>query len=213
MKNIVRTSATAVVAMSLIFVFGTPAFAKGDAVAGKDKAGLCAGCHGDDGNSLSGGFPSLASQYEDYIVKQIKDFQTGHRANNETMAGMAAMVASVQDAKDIGAYFHSQKMSKEPVAPVDKKLAKQGKKIFNEGIPRKGVYGCVNCHGKNGKGKSKTISAFPIIGGQHKDYIIKELKDFRSGLRSNDPGGMMSDIAKKLDDKDIDAVANYLSGL
>jgi len=213
MNNIVRTSATAVVAMSLICVFGTPAFAKGDAVAGKDKAGLCAGCHGDDGNSFSAGFPRLASQYEAYIVKQIKDFQSGHRANNDTMTGMAAMVASVQDAKDIGAYFHSQKMSKEPIAPVDKKLAKQGKKIFNEGIPRKGVYGCVNCHGKNGKGKSKTISAFPIIGGQHKDYIIKELQDFRSGLRSNDPGGMMSDIAKKLDDKDIDAVANYLSGL
>jgi len=213
MKNIVRTSATAVVAMGLLFAFSTPAFAKGDAVAGKDKAGLCAGCHGDDGNSLSGDFPSLAGQYEDYIAKQIKDFQTGLRANNDTMTGMAAMVASVQDAKDIGAYFYSQKMSKKPIAPVDKALAKRGKEIFNKGIPRKGVYGCVNCHGKNGKGKSKTISTFPIIGGQHKDYLIKELKDFRSGLRSNDPGGMMSDIAKKMNDKDIDAVANYLSGL
>ncbi len=213
MKNMIRTFATVVAVMSLVFAFAAPAFAKGDAVAGKDKAGLCAGCHGDDGNSMSAEFPRLAGQYESYIVKQIADFQKGRRLNNETMAGMAAMVASVQDAKDIGAYYNAQKMSKKPIAPVDKALAAKGKRLFNEGLPRKGIYGCVNCHGKNGKGKSKSISAFPIIGGQHKDYLIKELKDFRAGTRANDPGGMMSDIAKKLGDKDIDAVAHYLSGL
>ncbi|TPW18444.1 MAG: soxE [Halothiobacillaceae bacterium] len=212
MKKIVRTTATVVAACAFLLSGGVVAKGiKGDPVAGKEKSGLCAGCHGDDGNSAAADFPRLASQYEDYIAKQIADFQKGHRANNETMAGMAATIATVQDAKDLGAYFNSQKMSKTPIAPVDKKLAAEGEVLFNEGNPRSGVYGCVNCHGKNGKGKSETISAFPVIGGQHKDYIIKELNDFRAGTRANDPGGMMSDIAKKLSDKEIEAVANYLS--
>lgn len=186
---------------------------KGDPVAGKDKAALCAGCHGDDGNSAAADFPRLASQYANYIVKQIVDFQQGHRANNDTMAGMAATIASVEDAKDIAAYFSSQKMSNKPIEPVKGDLADRGKKLFQEGNPESGVYGCVNCHGENGKGKSATVSTFPVIGGQHRDYIIKQLKDFREGRRGNDPAGMMSDIAKKLSDKEIDELANYLSGL
>ena len=198
--------------MTLLILSGT-AFAAtgGDAKAGKDKAALCAGCHGDDGNSFTADFPRLASQYESYIVKQVRDFQSGHRANNDTMAGMAQTVASVQDAKDIGAYFHSQKMAKEPLEKVNKKLAEQGEQLFKNGNPKSGVYGCINCHGERGKGKSKTISQFPVIGGQHRDYIIKELTDFKAGRRSNDPAGMMSAIASKLSDNEIKAVAEYLS--
>lgn len=203
----------AMIAGSVLVAGNGFAATKGDPVAGKDKAAMCAGCHGDDGNSFAADFPRLASQYESYIVKQVVDFQQGHRANNETMAGMAATVASVQDAKDIGSYFNSQKMSKDPIVPVDKKLAEQGKKIFMDGNPKTGVYGCVNCHGQNGKGKSPDVAVFPVIGGQHKDYIVKQLKDFKEGRRTNDPAGMMTDIAKKLSDSEMDALANYLSSL
>ncbi len=192
--------------------FTSTSWAKaGDPVAGKDKAALCAGCHGDDGNSLSADFPRLAGQYENYIVKQVRDFQSGRRANNDTMAGMAAMVASVQDAKDIGAYFSRQKMAKKPLTGVDKALFAKGKRLFLEGNPMTGVYGCVNCHGQRGKGKSAKISAFPRIGGQHRDYLVKNLTDFRKGNRANDPAGMMTAIARKLTDNEIKALATYLS--
>ncbi|RMD80712.1 MAG: cytochrome c4 [Gammaproteobacteria bacterium] len=186
---------------------------KGDPKAGQMKAALCEGCHGPGGNSPVATFPRLAGQYENYIAKQIHDFQKGLRANNATMAGMAATVASMQDAHDIGAYFQRQKMAKQPLVPVDKKKAAVGKRIFYKGIPEKDVYACVNCHGERGKGKAPHISVFPVIGGQHRDYIIKELKDFREGRRANDPAGMMADIARKLSDEEIEAVANYLSGL
>ncbi|HHM05066.1 MAG TPA: cytochrome c4 [Gammaproteobacteria bacterium] len=202
-----------VLAMSLGVGGVAQAGTKGDPAAGEAKAGLCGGCHGFDGNSADATFPRLAGQYADYIVKQIRDFQKGLRANNDTMAGMAAMVASVQDAKDIGAYFSQQKKAKEPLAPVDKKKAKVGEKIFYEGIPEKNVYGCVNCHGERGNGKAPNVAQFPVIGGQHRDYIIKELKDFKSGLRSNDPAGMMANIAKGLSEEEMEALANYLSGL
>jgi len=182
----------------------------GDPVAGEGKAGLCGGCHGMDGNSADATYPRLAGQYAGYIVKQVKDFQKGHRANNDTMAGMAAMVGSDEDAKDIGAFFSQQKM-KDTLTKPDKDLAAKGERLFLEGNPKSGVYGCVNCHGSNGKGKAKNISTFPVIGGQHRDYLVKQLTEFRSGKRGNDPAGMMAAIAKNLTDKEIKEVAEYLS--
>jgi cytochrome c553 len=187
------------------------AFEGGDAAAGEGKSALCQGCHGADGNSASADFPRLAGQYSGYIVKQVRDFQSGLRANNDTMAGMAATVASVEDAKDIAAYFASKKMAKEPLVPVNADLVKKGEKIFTEGDPQSGLYACINCHGERGKGKAPNITQFPRIGGQHRDYLIKELNDLRAGTRKNDPGGMMQDIAKKLSEDELKAVAEYLS--
>ena len=184
---------------------------KGDPAAGADKSALCQGCHGGNGNSEDATFPRLAGQYAAYIAKQVHDFQKGVRANNETMAGMAATVASRQDAFDIGAYFASQKMADKPLAEVDEKLASKGRNIFYTGIPQKNVYACVNCHGERGKGKGPVITDFPVIGGQHRDYVIKELTDLRAGTRANDPAGMMQNIAKKLNDEEIKELANYLS--
>ena len=214
-----RNKATWAVGLFLVMAFGSAQAdfgtytMKGDPKAGADKSALCQGCHGGTGNSEDATFPRLAGQYAAYIAKQVHDFQKGIRANNETMAGMAATVASPQDALDIGAYFSSQKMASKPLAPVDKKLAAQGEKIFINGIPSKNVYGCVNCHGERGKGKSPNIAVFPVIGGQHRDYIIKELTDLRAGTRANDPAGMMENIAKGLSDEEIKALANYLSSL
>jgi len=183
----------------------------GNADEGSVKSALCQGCHGGTGNSEDATFPRLAGQYASYIAKQVNDFQRGVRANNETMAGMAATVASRQDAFDIGAYFQSQKMVDKPLTEVDQALATKGETIFYNGIPEKNLYACVNCHGERGKGKGPVINDFPIIGGQHRDYVIKELTDLRAGTRANDPSHMMGDIAKKLTDEEIKQLANYLS--
>lgn len=207
----VRFAAVAAVIAMGSYAAGVQAEPLGNAAAGEAKAGLCGGCHGFDGNSEDATYPRLAGQYAGYIVKQVKDFQKGHRANNETMAGMAATVASDEDAKDIGSYFAQQKMKGALTKPAKETVA-TGEKLFREGNPKTGVYGCINCHGESGKGKSASVSTFPVIGGQHRDYLIKELKDFRQGARANDPAGMMAAIAKNLSDKEIEAVAEYLSG-
>ena len=192
------------------------AFAGGDAAAGKDKAGLCMGCHGEDGMSVNPECPNLAGQKAGYIIKQVIDFQKGHR-QNDTMSPMAAMAGELQDIKDIAAFYSSQMsmggsrymMGK----PDDKKSIAKGQKIFEEGNPRTGLYGCINCHGKNGKGKAPNNHVFPVIGGQHREYIAKQLRDFRATTRANDPANMMMDIAKKLSDEEIDALADYLASL
>lgn len=186
----------------------TVAVAAGDPKAGKDKSAICQGCHGEKGMSLDPNtFPNLAGQFSGYIKKQVQDFQKGLR-NDDTMSGMAATVATVEDLEDIAAYFSSQKQMK---GNGSRNAA--GKKIYEEGVPTAGVYGCKNCHGDKGKGRSPDNHLFPVIGGQTKPYLIKQLTDLKAGRRTNDPAGMMGDIAKKLSDKQIADVAEYVSGL
>lgn len=88
-----------------------------------------------------------------------------------------------------------------------------GRTIFREGIPDKGVTACIDCHGENGKGRLDENAVYPVIGGQTKDYIAKQLADLRSGYRHNDPDGMMQNIAKRLTDDEIKALADYVSEL
>ncbi|MDH5324010.1 MAG: c-type cytochrome [Gammaproteobacteria bacterium] len=184
---------------------------EGNAKAGKTKSELCHGCHGVDGISIDPTtYPNLAGQYAGYIFKQVQDFQLGNR-HDDTMSAMAATVTSLDDLKDIAVYFSSQKIMSGKSGNSKKSSA--GKNLFEKGNPKAGVYGCVNCHGKNGKGKSKANSLFPIIGGQQKAYIIKQLNNFKTGTRKNDPAGMMGDIAKKLSKNDIENVAEFLSGM
>ncbi|NOX43820.1 MAG: cytochrome c4 [Gammaproteobacteria bacterium] len=184
--------------------------AGGDAKAGKEKSALCQGCHGEKGVSADPTFPNLAGQFAGYIEKQVTDFQQAKR-ENETMSPMAATVTSKQDLKDIAAYFAAQKPVKGKGSSGSKAAA--GKKIYMKGNPKTGVYGCKNCHGDTGKGRSANNPLFPVISGQHKAYTIAQLTNMKTGKRSNDPAGMMSNIAKLLSTQEIEAVAEYVSGL
>ena len=209
MKKITQISGTVILlSVVLLFTANRTAYAVGDAVAGKDKSALCQGCHGEIGISAAPNFPHLAGQYAGYIRKQIVDFQKESR-KDDTMSGMAATITERQDLEDIAAYFATQKVMQGEKSAENK----SGKNIYLNGNSVTDLYGCVNCHGEDGKGKSPNNSVFPVIGGQQKDYLVKQLNDFRSGARSNDPAGMMADIAKKMSDAEIEAVSAYLAGL
>jgi cytochrome c553 len=178
----------------------------GNPTAGKDKSAMCQGCHGADGNSPAPGFPKLSGQYADYLRKQILDFQTGARVD-PVMSGMAAAVTDSNDLHDIAAYFASQKHMK---GAAGKSPA--GEKLYREGDAARGIYGCINCHGVSGKGLAPDNALFPVIGGQHKDYLVKQITDLKAGTRKNDPGSMMANVAKGLTTVEIEALAEYLAG-
>ncbi len=91
--------------------------AEGDPAAGKQKSAKCAGCHGPDGNSASPNFPSLAGQYEDYIIHALESYKSGARTN-PIMKGMAAPL-SEQDIEDLAAYYSQQKGLVAPDAGAD----------------------------------------------------------------------------------------------
>ena len=198
------------VCASMILASGSAWAVKGNAAAGKDKSALCHGCHGEKGVSVAPNFPNLAGQYAGYIKKQVRDFQAGKR-NDDTMGPMAATVTEAQDLEDIAAYFMSQSVAKGAATKGPK--VDKGKQLYMDGDLERGVYGCKNCHGDNGKGKSAENHLFPVLAGQNKDYLVKQLMDLKEGRRTNDPAGMMADIAKGLSEEEIDNLAEYLAGL
>ena len=181
--------------------------AAGDAKAGKTKAVNCAGCHGLNGNSTNPAWPKLAGQHAGFIAKQLADFKSGKTRSDPLMAGQVANL-SQQDMDDLGAYFASQTGSQ---GAADEKLAVAGAKLYRGGNKKKGVAACIACHGPTGAGNP--AAKFPKLSGQHAAYVEKAMKDFRSGNRSNDMNKMMRNIAEKMSDKEIKAVASYISGL
>ena len=195
-----------VIALSMT-VASTGVSAAGNAKAGKAKAVSCAGCHGVDGNSANPAWPKLAGQSADYIAKQLADFKSGKKRSDALMAGQVANLSS-QDMADLGAYFAAKTGSQ---GAASKKLAAAGAKLYRGGNKKKGVAACIACHGPTGAGNP--AAKFPMLSGQHAPYIEKAMKDFRSGARANDMNKMMQNIAEKMSDKEIKAVASYISGL
>lgn len=196
-------------AFAALVMFGAASTvsAAGSAADGKTKSMICAACHGADGNSMVPTFPKLAGQHAEYIAKQLADFKSGARTD-PTMTGMAAPL-SEQDIADLSVYFSGNTGAIGTAA--DAKKAAVGQKLYEGGDKVRGISACMACHGPAGSGNP--AAKFPVVSGQHSTYVIKALKDFRSGIRANDPNSMMRDIAAKLSDSDIEAVAEYMSGL
>ena len=183
---------------------------QGNAELGKEKAASerCVECHGLDGNGISveGKFAKLAGQYPDYILKQIRDFRSGARKHDQ----MAIMARSVEDedVRDIAAYFSSlPRMNGQ-----GGELHELGKSLFEKGDTARGVLACVACHGDKGKGVAGA-SLGPVIGGQEWRYLDKQLRDWRAGERRNSADGVMNKVTHELSDKEIEALADYLSGI
>ena len=186
---------------------------KGDAAQAQPIVNqVCAACHAADGNSAAPANPKLAGQPAEYITKQLKNFKDAAKEPNKDgarkSAVMGAMTATLtdQDMLNLGTYY-SEKSIKSGSAklPFD-----AGKKVYQGGNSGTGVPACAACHGPSGAG---IPSQFPRLGGQHADYILSQLKAFRSGDRVNDAGKMMRTIASKMSDQEMLAVANYVSGL
>ncbi|AXK54880.1 c-type cytochrome [Pseudomonas protegens] len=195
--------------VSLLLTLGITgvAHAAGDAAAGQAKTAVCGACHGPDGNSMAPNFPKLAGQGEKYLEKQLHDIKSGKRQVLE-MTGMLTNLND-QDLADIAAYFASQKGS---VGAADPKVVARGEELFRGGKLDQGMPACTGCHAPNGAGNA--AAGFPHLGGQHAQYVAKQLTDFREGNRTNDGDTMvMRSIAAKLSNKDIEAVSSYIQGL
>lgn len=178
---------------------------EGNPTAGETKAQLCIGCHGEKGNSTEPLIPKLAGQYSKYIAKELRNYQAGVRTH-QIMNAMSATVSD-EDLADITAYFANQKKMTGNYATENQ----LGKRLFLKGDASRAVIGCVNCHGLNGKGRLPVSAMFPVIGGQHKDYLRKQIVSFRNQERTNSASGVMNNITKLLSDEEIDALADYIS--
>jgi len=177
-----------------------PDLAKGEA----SFTAACAACHGADGNSGTPANPKLAQQHPEYLVKQLQEFKSGKRAN-AVMSGMAATLSEA-DMKNI-AYWLNSKTAK-PGFAKDKDLVALGERIYRGGIADRQIAACAGCHSPNGAG---IPAQYPRLSGQHADYTVAQLTGFRDGVRKN--ALQMTQVAAKLNDREIKAVADYIAGL
>ena len=180
--------------------------AQGDAAAGQAKSALCATCHGSDGNSQLSINPKLAGQNASYLVKQLMDYKSGARAN-PTMTAMVAALTD-QDVLDIAAWYSSQQVS---LLGADPETLELGETLYRAGIKDLSVAACSACHSPTGNGNGP--AGFPSLSGQHSEYTLLQLKAFRAGERQNDSSAVMRSVVERLTDKELEALASYVSGL
>jgi cytochrome c553 len=182
-------------------VKGEALFANGDA--GRNIP-ACASCHGAAGNSTIAQNPKLAAQHAGYIYKQLTNFK-GPERNNPVMSSIAKALSD-EEMKNIAAYLDAQ--TPKPGAARNKDTVELGKQIYRGGIAGINVPACAGCHSPNGAG---IPAQFARLAGQHQDYTVAQLMNFRSGARNNSVP--MAAITKRLTDGEIKAVADYIAGL
>ncbi|MBV5295795.1 MAG: cytochrome c4 [Curvibacter lanceolatus] len=180
------------------------AAAKPDLVKGEASFATCAACHGADGNSGTPAYPKLAQQHPDYLVKQLREFKSGQRAN-AVMSGMVAALSD-DDMKNISAWVSKNKAK--PGFAKEKDLVTLGERIYRGGIADRQIAACAGCHSPNGAG---IPAQYPRLAGQQSEYTAAQLTAFRDGVRKNSI--QMTGVAAKLNDREIKAVADYIAGL
>jgi cytochrome c553 len=178
---------------------GSPASAA-DIAAGKEKAELCVGCHGEGGISQMENTPSLAAQPDLFIQWQLVFFRAGTR-KNEQMQPIVEQLNN-EDIRNLGAYFASLESPKAPKPDDNPDLSKKGAEAA---AGRR----CASCHTDSYAG-TKGVAR---IAGQREEYLVNALREYKSGARAGGSMAAMADVAYPLSEEEIEALAHYLAYL
>ncbi len=192
-----NTNSTSIAAALLLIsvIFAQTALASGDAEAGKELGYTCLGCHGIEGyrNAYpSYRVPKLGGQKAAYIVTALKGYRNETR-QHPTMVGQASSLSD-QNIEDVAAYLAS--IGGDTVAAGGSESA-----VFDKAAV------CAACHGKNG---ISVNAEWPTIAGQHEDYLLRALKSYRDGSRSEP---VMGAQAAMIAEEDVAKLAKYFASL
>jgi len=185
----------AVTLLAALLCMGSSAFAADDIA---EKAKACVACHGADGIPQLKTTPVIWGQNAGYMFLQLRDFQSGAR-KNDLMSPIAATLAK-EDLLPLAEYFSKLKWPNLQQPPASQDVA-------TKAVAANGSVGCTGCHLDHFQGDGSTAR----LAGQHHDYLIKTMMDFRDKTRGNNPG--MSDLMKATAPDDLEALATYLAGL
>ena len=175
---------------------------------GKAKSLTCNACHGAEGNSANAVWPNIAGQNAPYLQQQLMAFKSGLRKN--ALMSSQAMMLSDEDMANLAVYFESLPGAVQSIA--DEKLLVRGEALYRGGNKEKGVAACLACHGPTGRGNP--AAKYPALNGQHAAYTELQLKAYADGTRVGaGKVQIMHDIASRLEQEDIKALASYVQGL
>jgi cytochrome c553 len=191
---------SALVGAVLVLIFGGSYARAADVAAGKEKAELCVGCHGENGISQMENIPSLAGQPDQFIQWQLVYFRAGAR-KNEQMQPIVEQLTN-EDIRNLAAYFTSLAPPKATKPDDNPDLSKKGAQAA---VGRR----CASCHTDTYVG----TKAVARVAGQREEYLLKALHDYKSGVRSGGGQAAMADVAYPLSAEEIEALAHYLAHL
>lgn len=178
------------------FLSSAPSHAA-DVAAGKAKAEICAGCHGENGISQTENIPSLAGQPDQFLQWQLVFFRSGSR-KNEQMQPIVEEISN-EDIRNLGAYF-AQLPPPKAADDADPDLSKKGAQVA---AGRR----CASCHTDSFAG-TKGVAR---LAGQREEYLVKALHDYKAGQRVGGGVAAMADVAYHMSDEEITAVSHYLA--
>ena len=194
-----RWNKTAALKTAAVFVLAAlTSQAQAGVEEGRAKAQVCFACHGADGNSTIPTIPSIAGQPRQNIVTALFMFRE-ERRKNDMMSPFAAKLSNT-DLNDLAAYFNAQKMTP-PTGQASADVVAKGREVTVRN-------NCVACHTPTMAGQQH----IPRLAGQHKPYLLDQLKAFKAGTRG-DMDGTMTSAAQGLAMDELELLAEYLSTL
>lgn len=205
----------ALIPAAFALLLAGPATAAPDIAAGREvaqgfsteaKGSACVSCHGVDGaGDRSGAFPRLSGQASWYLYKQLMDYANGER--EDPVMSPIARELSEAEIENVAAYYAAQEVPQPEPPSFDDMTLQRGGAISAVGLPELGVPSCESCHGRAAEG---IPPVYPLLAGQYAPYLELQMRRYRDGERTNDPLGVMQDVAAEMDDEAIAAVSAYL---
>jgi cytochrome c553 len=173
----------------------------------EEKANICSACHTTSGISTNPLWPNIAGQEKKYLIKQITEI----RDNTRQVPEMHALIKDLKDKdiSEIAEYFSAKKPAVGVSSTKNLKIAES--MFFSGSMDKRKIPACSSCH--NYEAKGIRLTHFPALAGQHPQYLKKQLVEFRSGVRKNDESAVMRSIAQYLTDEEVDALADYITGI
>lgn len=157
----------------------------------------CTMCHGAAGMSVSNS-PNLAGQYPEVVIKQLKDYRSGHRASPIMQA--IAQGLSDRNIEDLAAYYASLPKARTAPTTYDEALPA----LVRVGDPLRNIAPCISCHG----GVDQKLGA-PWLEGMPKQYLVAQLNAFIAGTRRNDSQAQMRNMVRTMTAQEVDEVATF----
>ena len=191
----VTRAASIIAALSIALASGASAGGFDDGAAPYER---CALCHGLFGDSPRAKFPKLAGQRPGYLARQINAFLSGHRSNDGGQMVSVVTELSTDDMTAVVDWFSTQ----DHPAPKPTDAFEHGQLLYM-------ASGCYDCHDETASGPA----TMPFLSAQHPDYLAKQMREIRDGLRPSDSKGEMRAQLDTLSDAEIELIAAYLAAL
>ena len=174
-------------------------YPKGRAEHGRILAASCTNCHSAASPAVDNPpfhAPKLRYQRPSTLFYALQDYRSGARKSD--LMQPVAQALSDQDMRDLALYLSARTLrSRIPPRP---------KLIADTPAHQKNSQVCGMCHGETGLGE---MDGYPVIGGQHRDYIEHALHAYRAGERTNP---IMQRFARSLKPAEVRMMADYFAG-